>query len=150
MTPFCVAQQGKTNDSPQKLLPVQWLPRSPGDSCQPRTPSGPAACHGHWTCGDTQSELLPGSVGRHAVFISWPGPDPTCLSLFSSGPPSSRGSPMDPAKAHRSQNFYTLWHFRTTKWLGLVAESMALRGRQTDQLDFKKLWCGFPVISQLC
>jgi hypothetical protein len=52
------------NNSPQKLLPMLWRHRSPDDSCQPQRPSGPAACLGHWTFGDTQSELLLESVGK--------------------------------------------------------------------------------------
>ena len=54
------------NHSPQKPLLRQWLRRSPDGFCQPRRPSGPAACLGHWISDDTQSELLPGSGGGKA------------------------------------------------------------------------------------
>lgn len=49
--------------SPRKLPPRQWLHRSPDGFCQPRRPSGPAACLGHWISGDTQSEPPLGSGG---------------------------------------------------------------------------------------
>lgn len=52
--------------SPRKLPPRQWLHHSPDGFCQPRTPSGPAACLGHWISGDTQSEPPLGSGGGEA------------------------------------------------------------------------------------
>lgn len=69
------------NHSPRRLLPKQSPHRSPDDFCQPRRPSGPVVCLGHWISGSTQSELQPGSVGKSK------GYKPRAGALVPVGPP---------------------------------------------------------------
>lgn len=145
MTPLCLAQQGM-NDSPQKLLPMQWLHHSPGGFCQPQRLSGPGACLGHWTCGDTLSELLPGSTGKGmgVVCRSWPGPHTSEPHLLRGG---SRVDPRtDTAKAQWAQHFTV--YIDLLYFLVFVHLVQGSPGRHKgSSWILSQGQCGFPDIS---
>lgn len=115
---------------------MQWLHHSPGGFCQPQRLSGPGACLGHWTCGDIQSELLPGSTrkGTGVVYKSWPGPHPSephLLQWWITG-----------------QTLLKQWAQHFTVYVDLLYYQQV--ETQREQLNLSQEQCGFPDISEFC